>query len=77
MITLHVVEHDDHWHIWKDKTNKNEKKKEKFYEKSTRFGELVYIIEFLGTYYPNFNYWKSYIQRGKAKNTVKVKLGYR
>ena len=76
MITLHVIEHDDHWHIWKEKTNKNEKLKEKFYEKSERFGKLVYIIEFCANYYPNFNFWESNIIRGKG-DIVRVKLAYR
>lgn len=64
MITLHVVEHEDYWYIWKEKTNKHEKLKEKEYIKEKHFGELMYIIAFLGDFYKNFNFWHSDIMRG-------------
>lgn len=71
MITLHVIEKGDFWHIYKTKTCRHEKLKEKIYHKSDFFGELVYIIDFLSYFYPNFNYWRTDIFRLNG-NAVRV-----
>ena len=71
MITLHVIEKGNFWHIYKHKTCSHEKLKERFYRKQEYFGELVYIIDFLHAYYPNFNFWRTDIFRRNG-NSVSV-----
>ena len=71
MLTLHVIEKGDYWHIYKTKTCSHENLKEKFYRKEEYFGELVYIIDFLSYYYPKFNFWRTDIFRLNG-NAVRV-----
>ena len=71
MITLHVIETPRSYYIYKRKSCRHEKLKEKEYLKENRLGFWMYIIAFLCDFYPKFSLANSAISKGNG-NSVKV-----
>ena len=70
MIKLHIIETAESYYIYKHKSCKHEKLKEKEYLKEKRFGFWFYIIAFLGDFYPKFNFFDSYIHKGNGNSVI-------
>ena len=73
MIKLHVIEKPDSFYIYKHKSCKHEKLKEKEYVKEKHFGFWMCVIAFLCDFYPKFNFWNSGIIKGNG-NSVLVSM---